>query len=58
MKEFFVWMRWEETFKHITLHGTKAHAIKFKLHEGFRHLGLRLAKSTENLSRDGHDRVL
>jgi hypothetical protein len=28
------------------------------LHEGFKHIGLRLAKVTENMSHDGYDKIV
>lgn len=36
----------------------QVHAIQVKLHKGFVALGLRLAKSTENLMHDGYDQLV
>lgn len=36
----------------------QVHALTYKLHKGMINLGLRLAKSTENLSHDGYDNLI
>jgi len=34
------------------------HAIQARLHQGFKNLGLRLAKVTENTSHDGYNNLI
>lgn len=34
------------------------HAIQWRVHKGFIHLGIRLSKSTENISADGNNNLI
>jgi len=36
----------------------QVHAIQYRVHKGLINLGIRLAKSTENLSHDGYDNLI
>jgi len=54
-KEFCIFFRYQAIFAWLKTSGYTAHAVQNKIHKGFVQMGLRLAKSTENLMQDGYE---